>query len=261
MRSFLLFRSLSTSKNTNIFCKKRSSVLFEYIQNPSTSLIFFKNKFDYLEKHYPDLLFKTVVEAKFNNIECNSCKKRFNPPAPSIIQESPLIDIIRVYSLLVPVLEERSLKSRLSLFDPDLIICKQRFLELQSSIHPDKVSSQNNNDTLFYEAWSMWINEAWQVLKCPLSRAISFFTLNNQSASVDDDPGLLNQVLSLRERLASDDSLSILQQDLDELWDTDLASLRQAIVIDESILITKYINRLKYWQAMRRDLRESDAKT
>ena len=92
-------------------------------------------------------------------------------------------------------------------FDLDLEELAQRYRRLQTAVHPDKYANASALERRLSVQQSALINEAYQVLKNPLSRAKYMLELNGMDMSADTDtamdPQFLMQQMEFRERLES----------------------------------------------------------
>jgi molecular chaperone HscB len=90
-------------------------------------------------------------------------------------------------------------------FVVDLNALSDRYRTLQSSIHPDKYANAGDFERRLSVQQSARINEAFQTLKNPLSRARYLLKLNGIDMDSDSDtsmdPIFLMQQMELRERL------------------------------------------------------------
>ncbi len=123
-------------------------------------------------------------------------------------------------------------------FDVDLKVLSARYREAQRAAHPDKFANASEAERRLSVQMSARINEAYRVLKDPLSRGR--YLLELQGVALDDadtafDSAFLMEQIELRERLAdvknSADSVSqlrIIADDIsahDKLLVTKMASL------------------------------------
>lgn len=87
----------------------------------------------------------------------------------------------------------------------DATVLSTRYQDLQRQFHPDKFASHPQADQLAALQQSATINQAWQTLRHPLSRAeymlsLHGFDLGNEQHTVRDTAFLMEQ-LELREEL------------------------------------------------------------
>ena len=90
-------------------------------------------------------------------------------------------------------------------FELDLQNIAERYRDLQRAMHPDRFANATDQERRLSVQQSAQINEAYQVLKSPLSRAR--YLLELQGITFDDnntamDPMFLMEQMELRESLA-----------------------------------------------------------
>jgi molecular chaperone HscB len=90
-------------------------------------------------------------------------------------------------------------------FDIDTNTLAERYRELQRTVHPDKFASAPNRERRLAMQKATQINEAFQILKKPLTRAAYLLQLHgidtNQQNTTMDSEFLMTQ-MELREELA-----------------------------------------------------------
>ena len=88
-------------------------------------------------------------------------------------------------------------------FDLDLGILAERFRRLQQAVHPDKYASASDQERRISMQQSTRVNEAYQTLRDPLTRARYLLLLNNAEIKGEThmDPEFLMQQMQLREAL------------------------------------------------------------
>ncbi|MCK5092236.1 MAG: Fe-S protein assembly co-chaperone HscB, partial [Gammaproteobacteria bacterium] len=91
-------------------------------------------------------------------------------------------------------------------FTIDLTLLVQRFRDLQQVVHPDRFASASDQERRISMQQSTRLNEAYQVLKDPLSRARYLLELNgiqweDEQSTVSDTEFLMEQ-MELREVLS-----------------------------------------------------------
>ena len=80
-----------------------------------------------------------------------------------------------------------------------------RYRELQKAVHPDRFANASEQEKRISVQLAAQINEAFQVLKSPLSRARYLLELNGlplDDTNTQMDPGFLMEQMELREALA-----------------------------------------------------------
>jgi molecular chaperone HscB len=90
-------------------------------------------------------------------------------------------------------------------FELDLDNIAARYRDLQRAVHPDKFANASDQERLLSVQQAAQINEAYQTLKSPLSRAR--YLLELQGIALDDsdttmDPMFLMEQMELRESLS-----------------------------------------------------------
>ncbi|OKY25694.1 MULTISPECIES: Fe-S protein assembly co-chaperone HscB [Thalassotalea] len=91
-------------------------------------------------------------------------------------------------------------------FSLELNTLTERYQTIQKSVHPDRFAHASNQEKLLAAKKSTLINDAYQTLKNPLSRAeymleLRDVSLPNEQASFSDNAFLMRQ-MELREMLA-----------------------------------------------------------
>ncbi len=106
-------------------------------------------------------------------------------------------------------------------FDIDLSELTSRYRELQTKLHPDKFASSSGSEQAISVQQAAMINDAYNTLKSPLTRAKYLLELNgivlNDETNTIMDPEFLMQQMELRESLASVKQASDPMAHLDEL--------------------------------------------
>ena len=111
-------------------------------------------------------------------------------------------------------------------FDLDLSELTLRYQELQKVFHPDKFANSAEQERLQAVQRAAQINDAFAVLKSPLSRAQHLLEINGIEAEKNatiSDPMFLMQQMEMRESLeeaaAKDDALTAVEDAIDEIDD------------------------------------------
>lgn len=94
------------------------------------------------------------------------------------------------------------------IFDLDLGQLEQQYFAAQRQYHPDRFIGKSDTERAQAVSQSMLINEAYQALKDPLKRAKHILALNgisvgDEKAAVKPDFALLEEIMELREKVAS----------------------------------------------------------
>jgi molecular chaperone HscB len=90
-------------------------------------------------------------------------------------------------------------------FEVDLEDLALRYRELQRAVHPDRFANASEQEKRVSVQHAAQINEAFQVLKQPMSRARYLLVLNDMAIDDTDtqmDPAFLMEQMELREALA-----------------------------------------------------------
>ena len=127
---------------------------------------------------------------------------------------------------------------------------EQRYRELQTKIHPDRFVNASEQDKRFSLQWATRINEAFQTLKKPLSRAQYLLELHGYAASASNptlsEAFLVDQII-WRERIQ--DALEA--ADIDEL-ERLYAQIVDQIKVQYAQLAIQFDDRSQYNQALER---------
>ncbi|MEP1445685.1 MAG: co-chaperone HscB [Paraglaciecola sp.] len=123
-------------------------------------------------------------------------------------------------------------------FDVDLSVLPQTYQQLQRLTHPDKFASGSEQQKLVALQKNAQVNEAYSVLKFPLSRAeyllsLRGIDLQHEQQTIKDTAFLMQQ-MEWREELAEIDeqadplsALSSLEHEIQQSVKHDLARLRE----------------------------------
>jgi molecular chaperone HscB len=144
-------------------------------------------------------------------------------------------------------------------FDVDQSLLEQNYFRAQRLVHPDRFVAASKQEKLYSAQHSAAINDAYETLKSPISRAkellkIAGFIQPNIEQQTLDDPELLMEVIELRENLLEVDSalqLEQLQGRLSILFDENTASLSKAFKDQNYHDAAKLLNRLRYLNKIR----------
>ncbi len=131
-------------------------------------------------------------------------------------------------------------------FDVDLSVLPQTYQQLQRLTHPDKFASGSEQQKLVAVQKNAQVNDAYSVLKSPLSRAeyllsLRGIDLQHEQHTIKDSAFLMQQI-EWREELAEiaerTDPLSALESLEDEINQTiksDLTKLRNFLESDQAM--------------------------
>ncbi len=120
----------------------------------------------------------------------------------------------------------------------------KRFIALQRETHPDKLIGKNAEERLIAIQKSMRVNDAYDTLKSPLTRAEYLLELNGVFVNTDEDSekpdnALLMEILELREQLSECDSGPALKVAMDDIK----ASMSRVITELEGAFATESFER------------------
>jgi len=124
-------------------------------------------------------------------------------------------------------------------FDLDQASLTARFQELQRLLHPDRFASASEQERRFSMQGATLVNEAFQMLKDPLTRATYLLSLHgielNNERDTQMDGAFLMQQMELREALDevrdSSDPLQTVADILDEIGDSITAGFAALAVV------------------------------
>ena len=139
-------------------------------------------------------------------------------------------------------------------FDIDMDMAEKRYLGFQRAIHPDRFAAKPAKERALAEAQSVSLNEAYETLKDPLSRAAYLLRLKGVDASVSKDetmrdPELLMEAMEAREALMEAESAPAIEK-LAAKAGADaigvLSELSKAFVADDLTRANHLVTRFKY---------------
>lgn len=120
-------------------------------------------------------------------------------------------------------------------FNIDQDALKQRYLELQMQIHPDRYADKSAQEQRVAVQLTTQINDAYKTLKNPVSRAQYLLKLKAPSASAKLAPEFLMQQMELHEQLddiksnQSIESLHVIKHQVQSLQDDLLQTMAQQL--------------------------------
>jgi molecular chaperone HscB len=102
-------------------------------------------------------------------------------------------------------------------FDVDMDVAEKRYLGFQRAIHPDRFAAKPAKERALAEAQSVSLNEAYETLKDPLSRAAYLLRLKGVDAAISKDetmrdPELLMEAMEAREALMEAESAPAIEK-------------------------------------------------
>ncbi len=142
-------------------------------------------------------------------------------------------------------------------FNLDAAHLSAQFRELQKRFHPDKYSTASERDRLLAVQKAAQINDAYQVLKQPISRAEYLLSelgidIRNEQNTMQD-PAFLMEQMELREELeeieSSSDPESKLfdfEQTVSKMYKSHLMALQQALADKQLDQAASGIRKLKF---------------
>jgi molecular chaperone HscB len=139
-------------------------------------------------------------------------------------------------------------------FDADAAELDRRYFALQRQLHPDRFASRTARERAVSQSQAVALNEAYEILKDPLSRAEYMLKLRGVDVNPDGcntvrDPSLLMEQMERREALAEADTReavdAIIVDARGEL-DKDLAETASAFAANDLDKAEVAITRLKY---------------
>jgi molecular chaperone HscB len=143
-----------------------------------------------------------------------------------------------------------------------------RYRELQRAVHPDRFASASEQEKRLSVQQAAQINEAYQVLKSPLSRARYLLEINGLALDDTDtqmDPSFLMEQMELREELAevrgAEDPFGALNRVRDNIESKERAiieSLQQAFADGRAEALQRAREQVRKMQFMQRLLGEVD---
>lgn len=139
-------------------------------------------------------------------------------------------------------------------FDVDVDLAEKRYLGFQRAIHPDRFAAKPAKERALAEAQSVSLNEAYETLKDPLSRAAYLLRLKGVDAAVSKDetmrdPELLMEAMEAREALMDAESAPAIEK-LAAKAGADaigvLSELSKAFAADDLTRANHLVTRFKY---------------
>lgn len=106
-------------------------------------------------------------------------------------------------------------------FDLDFAVLEKAYFALQRQFHPDRFAARPAREKALSLRHATAINEAYQVLKDPLSRAEHLLSVAGRPVQADgaqtvNDPALLMEAMEQREALAEADSVAAVDEIITE---------------------------------------------
>ncbi|SON50468.1 co-chaperone HscB [Vibrio tapetis] len=142
-------------------------------------------------------------------------------------------------------------------FNLDAAHLSAQFRELQKRFHPDKYATASERDRLLAVQKAAQINDAYQVLKQPISRAEYLLSelgvdIRNEQNTMQD-PAFLMEQMELREELEQietssepESKLFDFEQTVGKMYKSHLAALQQALADKQLDQAASGIRKLKF---------------
>jgi molecular chaperone HscB len=131
-------------------------------------------------------------------------------------------------------------------FDVDLLLLPKTYQQLQRLTHPDKFASGSEQDKLVAIQKNAQVNDAYSVLKSPLSRAeyllsLRGIDLKHEQQTIKDTAFLMQQMewreelAELTERTDPLVALESLEDEINQTIKSDLTKLRDLLASDDTM--------------------------
>lgn len=155
-------------------------------------------------------------------------------------------------------------------FEVDLTNLQQRYTALQQSVHPDKFANAGDQEKRLSMQQTSHINEAYQTLKDPVSRAVYLLKLKGVDVNLENettmDMAFLMEQLEMREALAdirqhSDplDKLDAFASDVRSKMDSMTADFSASYESDELEESRELIRKLQFMQKAKKEISDLSA--
>lgn len=153
-------------------------------------------------------------------------------------------------------------------FEVDLNKMNEVYRELQREVHPDKFANADEHSKLLAVQKSAEVNDGFETLKHPLSRAEYMLTIQGVDIQIEQktlqDPGFLMQQMELREQLEQiadmsdpDDAIEEFEVQLKQLTDELYAELAPLLVASCKITLENaaiIVRKLKFMHKLAAEL-------
>lgn len=141
----------------------------------------------------------------------------------------------------------------------------ERWKLLQAQVHPDRFANGSSTEKRMAMQWSVRVNEAYQRLKSPLSRAIYLCELNQHTIGAEDNTAMPKQFLmqqmewleALDEAESQSDVTGIAQQVQQEL-DHTIAATEKALDQDHDMKAA--VEQIRNWMFLARFMERVQAR-
>lgn len=144
-------------------------------------------------------------------------------------------------------------------FDIDPSQLEKNYFAAQRQVHPDRFVGATKQEKIYSAQHSAAINDAYQTLKDPITRAqellkLAGFVQPNIEHQTLDDPELLMEVIELREALLEIETANDLMNfkyKIEKSVDENLAAISLAFQTKNYAEASKLLNRLRYLNKLR----------
>ncbi|BDU36191.1 co-chaperone HscB [Vibrio nigripulchritudo] len=156
-------------------------------------------------------------------------------------------------------------------FDLDVTALSTQFRELQRQFHPDKFATSSERDRLMAVQKAAQINDAFQVLKQPISRAEYLLSLKGvdirNEQNTMQDPMFLMEQMELREALEEIESSSDPESELfdfekkvSKLYQSHLDEMVQSLTEESLENAANGIRKLKFIAKLQNEIEQLEEK-
>lgn len=152
-------------------------------------------------------------------------------------------------------------------FNLDAAELQQRYRKLQQTLHPDRFANGSDREKLRAVQRTAQLNDAYQTLRSPLSRAEYLLELRGIDLAHEqttlNDPEFLMAQMEWRERIAEVDDLESLDaayKDLQEQMRDLQAELEQQLATETNDAAANTVRKLKFMHKLHHELEQIEDK-
>jgi len=152
-------------------------------------------------------------------------------------------------------------------FELDGGLLASQFRELQRQFHPDNFATASERDQLLSVRKAAQINDAYQVLKHPISRAETILMLNGFDIKGEQktlqDPMFLMEQMELREELeniTSEDDLSDFDNKVSKMYKNSLLDVKKALDESQWNQAVDRVRKLKFMVKLQSEVERAEDK-
>jgi molecular chaperone HscB len=153
-------------------------------------------------------------------------------------------------------------------FDTDADLLDRSYFEAQRQLHPDRFATRTPRERTFSQLQAVSLNEAYETLKDPVSRAEYLIALAGmevvpEGCSLVNEQKLLHEVMERREALAdaeTGDAVAALEDEARRDTDRCLRDLSAAFAAGDLALASRLVTRLKYLGKLTQECRSRRAR-